>query len=316
MDLAELAERLRCPRCRGVLEVKPGASGLGCVGCGASVPVVRDIPRFVTEDYTASFGRQWNRFDVARPEEDEATFRVKTGIDPRDLAGKLVLDAGCGGGRYARLLGEHGARVVGVDRSAAVEKAATLCAGFPEVAIVQGDLLELPMAEGIFDFAFSIGVLHHSPDPRRAFAELARRVKPGGGLAVWLYRRNTVPQEWLNSALRAATTRMPARVLEPLCAGLGIIGGIPVLNQSFNKVANFSNHPDWTLRVCDNFDWYAPRYQSHHSIAELESWFREEGFEDLRVLAPARTGRFYDWAYRHNLIIGSGVNVAGRRRRD
>jgi hypothetical protein len=89
------------------------------------------------------------------------------------------------------------------------------------------------------------------------------------------------------------------------------VGGIPILKQTLNKVANFSNHPDWTLRVCDNFDWYAPRYQSHHSPAELTRWFGEEGFKDLVELAPAKGGRFYTWAYEHNMIIGSGVNVAG-----
>ena len=188
------------------------------------------------------------------------------------------------------LAGRHGARVVGVDLSSAVEKAAALCADLPDVAIVQADLLDLPLAEGAFDLAFSIGVLHHSPDPRRAFAEVARRVKPGGRLAVWLYRRNTPPQEWLNSALRAVTTRLPARVLEPLCVGLGVLGGVPVLNRTLNKVANFSNHPDWTLRVCDNFDWYAPRYQSHHTVEELKRWFAEEGFVDLGELRPARDG--------------------------
>ena len=110
-----------------------------------------------------------------------------------------MLDAGCGGGRYARLVGGHGARVVGVDLSAAVEKAAALCAELPDVAIVQADLLDLPLAEAAFDLVYSIGVLHHTPDPRRAFAQIARRVKPGGRLAVWLYRRNTPPQEWLNT---------------------------------------------------------------------------------------------------------------------
>ena len=168
--------------------------------------MTRGVPRFAGEPYVASFGRQWNRYDVARPDEDEATFRVKTGVDPRDLAGLLVLDGGCGGGRYARLAGRHGARVVGVDLSAAVEKAAALCADLPDVAIVQADLLDLPLAEGRFDLVFSIGVLHHSPDPRRAFAQLAARVKPGGRLAVWLYRKNTPPQEWLNTGLRALTT--------------------------------------------------------------------------------------------------------------
>ncbi|HWE36909.1 MAG TPA: hypothetical protein VG406_10115, partial [Isosphaeraceae bacterium] len=109
------------------------------------------------------------------------------------------------------------------------------------------------------------------------------------------------------------TTRLPPRVLEPMCAGLGLLGGVPVLNRTLNKLANFSNHPDWTLRVCDNFDWYSPPHQSHHSAEELRRWFAEEGFADLVDLSPARGGRLYDWAYRHDLIIGSGVNVSGVR---
>ncbi|MBV8230739.1 MAG: methyltransferase domain-containing protein [Planctomycetaceae bacterium] len=311
---AELLALLHCPRCLGPLDDPVEPSGLRCPGCVATYPVTRGIPRFAGESYAASFGRQWNRYDVARDEEDAATFAVKTGVDPGDLAGKLVLDAGCGGGRYARLAGRHGARVIGVDLSSAVEKAAALCVTLPTVSIVQADLLDLPLAERRFDLAVSIGVLHHSPDPRRAFAQVAARVKPGGRLAVWLYRRNTPPQEWLNAALRAATTRLPARVLEPFCAGLALLGGVPVLNRTLNKAVNFSNHPDWTLRVCDTCDWYAPRYQSHHTLEELERWFVEEGFDDLIVLPPARSGRLYAWAYRHDLVIGSGVNVAGTRR--
>jgi SAM-dependent methyltransferase len=312
---AELLDLLRCPNCRDSLEpVVDEPPALRCRGCASAYPVTNGVPRLAGETYVASFGRQWNRYDVARDEEDEATFAVKTGVDARELTGLRVLDAGCGGGRYARLAGRFGAKVVGVDLSAAVEKAAALCADLPDVAIVQADLLDLPLAEAVFDFAFSIGVMHHSPDPRRAFAQVAARVRPGGRLAVWLYRRNTPPQEWLNSALRAVTTRMPARVLEPFCAGMGVLGSIPGLKQTLNKAANFSNHPDWTLRVCDNFDWYAPKYQSHHTVLELTDWFRAEGFDDLRVLAPAKSGRAYDWAYRHDLIIGSGVNVVGTRK--
>jgi SAM-dependent methyltransferase len=155
--------------------------------------------------------------------------------------------------------------------------------------------------------------LHHTPDPRRAFSEIARRVKPGGRLAVWLYRRNTAPQEWLNRGIRAVTTRLPVWLLEALCAGLGALGAVPFLNRTLNKLANFSNHPDWTLRVCDNFDWYAPRYQSHHSLEELKRWFAEEGLTEIAELPPAKNGKLYDWAYHHNLIIGSGVNVRGTR---
>jgi SAM-dependent methyltransferase len=316
----DLMAQLRCPRCRGEMEiVGDPPRELTCPSCSArqsaAIPIVGAVPRLaaVPDSYAASFGRQWNRYDVARPEEDEATFLVKTGVHAADLAGQLVLDAGCGGGRYARLLGSHGARVIGVDLSAAVEQAARLCSPFPNVLIAQADLLDLPLAESTFDFVYSIGVLHHTPDPRAAFAQIARCVRPGGRLAVWLYRRNTQPQEWLNSALRTVTTRMPPRALELACGALGVLGAIPLANRTLNKIANFSNHPDWTLRVCDNFDWYAPHFQSHHSLDELKRWFVQENFKDLQMLPPARKRPVYLWAYDHNLIIGSGVNVVGTR---
>ncbi len=315
-DALDLTNLVICPHCRGRLTLATDPIRLRCENCSVSFPVTEGVPRLAGDRYVASFGRQWNRFDVARPEEDAGVFWVKTGLDPGDLAGRLVLDAGCGGGRYARLLGEHGTRVIGVDLSAAVEAASRLCADLPNVQILQADLLNLPLADARFDVAFSIGVLHHSPNPRRAFAQVASKVKPGGRLAVWLYRRNTLPQEWLNRGLRAVTTRLPARVLEFLSVGLGLLGGMPVVNKSLNKIVNFSNHPDWTLRVCDNFDWYAPRYQSHHTVAELKRWFAEEGFTDLVELPPAKGGRLYDWTYQHDLIIGSGVNVAGTRTSD
>ena len=160
----------------------PGGRGRSAAGPGLPVvrrrsyPIVGGVPRLAGESYAASFGRQWNRYDVARPEEDEATFRVKTGVDPGDLAGRLVLDAGCGGGRYARLLGRHGARVVGVDLSAAVEKAAELCAELPDVAIVQADLLDLPVAEG----GVRPGVLDRGPAPHPRPAPGVRADRPAG----------------------------------------------------------------------------------------------------------------------------------------
>jgi SAM-dependent methyltransferase len=313
----ELLSLVLCPRCGHALKSEANPSqALSCPICTASYPIVQGIPRLAGETYVASFGRQWNRYDVARTDEDEATFQVKTGVPAASLGGKLVLDAGCGGGRYLRVAGSRRARVVGVDLSSAVEKAATLCAELPEVCIVQADLLNLPVANAAFDLVYSIGVLHHTPDPRKAFAQVARKVKPGGRLAVWLYRKNTILQEWLNLGLRSVSTRLPTSVLEPLCVGMGFVGSIPILNCTLNKVVNFSSHPDWTLRVCDNFDWYAPRYQSHHTVGELRAWFREEGFADLTELAPAKSGRLYNWAYEHNLIIGSGVNVSGVRKRE
>ena len=107
---------------------------------------------------------------------------------PGELAGKDVLDAGCGMGRYLRIAAESPARlIVGIDLSLAVAAARELTSGVACTAIVRGDLLRLPFAPGSFDAIYSLGVLDHTPDPRAAFLSLARLLKPGGRIAIWVY---------------------------------------------------------------------------------------------------------------------------------
>lgn len=277
------------------------------------VPIVGGIPRFVGQEHLASFGLQWNRYEVAHDDEDRATFQAKTGVRLEELNGLRVLDAGCGGGRYCRVAAEAGANVVGADHTSAVEKASQLCGHLSNVKLVQADLKHLPFEEQSFDLVFSIGVMHHDRDTKAVFDAVARMVKPGGRMAVWLYRRNTFWQEWLNAALRKRTTRLPPEKLEPYCRLGAFFGGLPLVKQTLSKIINFSTHPNWENRVCDTFDWYAPQYQFHHTTKELCQWFEAAGFTDLRVLPPEKTGVVYRFAWRNNLIIGSGVNVVGTR---
>lgn len=307
---------LCCPVCSG--EIQPESpESLKCSGAEShNFPIVHDIPRFAGESYIQSFGIQWNRYDVVRTEMDLLTFEAKTGMHPAKLKGLNVLDAGVGGGRYARLVGEQGGIVVGLDLSSAVEKARANTTDLKNVFIAQADLLNPPLKSSVFDFAYSIGVLHHCPNPREAFRQVAKAVRPGGQLAVWLYRRNTLPQEILNTLLRMVTTRLPDRLLRGWARLLTIPGGIPLIKQSLSKIINFSTFQDAQLRLCDNYDWYAPKYQSHHTLEELRKWFLEEGFEEPLELRPEKRGSFYEWAYDHNLIIGSGVNLVSKKRSD
>ena len=276
--------------------------------------IVDGIPRFVTDEHLESFGHQWTHFEVAHDDEDRVTFAAKTGFRLSDLAGKVILDAGCGGGRYAKVCGAAGATVFGADHTRAVDKARQLCGQLPNVNFVQADLKHLPFEPASFDFVFSIGVMHHDADTRSVFDAVAAMVKPGGRYSVWVYRKNQWWQEILNSGLRAITTRMPSSVLMPFCHVGAVLGGLPIVNKSFNKIINFSAHPSYENRVCDTFDWWAPKYQYHHTVDELSVWFHEAGFTDLTVLPPEKSGGFYRWAYEHNLLIGSGVNVTGIKR--
>ncbi len=305
----ELVAVLRCPACGSVLV--PSGERIECSTCQQSHPVVEGIPRFTGDQHLASFGRQWNKYEVAHDDEDRATFQAKTGVTLGELKGLRVLDAGCGGGRYSKVCGEAGATVIGADHSAAVSKARQLCGHLPHVAFVQADLKRLPLDPASFDFVFSIGVMHHDANTRAVFDAVAKLVKPGGRYSVWLYRRNQWWQEAINTALRNRTTKMAPEKLERWCEWGAFLGGLPVINQTLNKLVNFSAHPSRENRVCDTFDWFAPQYQYHHTVEELCGWFRAAGFDNLQVLPPEKTGRLYRTIYEWNLLIGSGVNVTG-----
>ena len=307
-------DALVCPDGPGRLQLR-GEQWV-CDECGCLGVEQGGVPRFVEQDHLASFGTQWNRFDVVRDEEDRRVFEVKTGVRLDELSGLRVLDAGCGGGRYSRLAALAGAEVVGADQSTAVEKAAEVCRDLPAARFLQADLKRLPLEAGSFDLVFSIGVMHHDQDTRAVFDAVSQMVRPGGRLAVWLYRRNTWWQEWINDRMRLRTAGMTEKQLERWCHRLVWLGGVPVLNRVINKLVNFSNHPDPELRMCDTHDWYAPAFQHHHTMQELREWFESAGFSGLHELPPEKTGRFYRWAWRQNLIPGSGVNVVGIRTSD
>ena len=94
---------------------------------------------------------------------------------PKDA---LIVDVGCGSGRVSNYMSLHGfQRVISVDYSLASvrmvkENSRNTC--------VWGNNLALPIATGSVDLAISTGVIHHTPDPKRALAECTRIVKPGG----------------------------------------------------------------------------------------------------------------------------------------
>lgn len=307
-----IPDGLLCPSCSASLSVSDDSAR--CENCASSHPIVEGIPRFVEQKHLASFGLQWNRYEVAHDDEDRATFQAKTGVALDELAGLRVLDAGCGGGRYCKVAAEAGAIVTGADHSSAVEKASKLCGHLDAVKLVQADLKKLPFETESFDFVFSIGVMHHDVETRAIFDAVSKMVRPGGRMAVWLYRKNTWWQEALNSFLRRRTTKMKVEKLEPWCRFGATLGGIPLVKQSLSKVVNFSTHPVRENRICDTFDWYAPEFQHHHTTNELCGWFQDAGFEGMTVLPPEKSGRFYRWAWRSNLIIGSGVNVMATKK--
>src|SRR4029453_16282739 len=78
----------------------------------------------------------------------------------------------------------------------------------PNVHLMQADIFALPFRDSTFDLAYSIGVLHHTPDPQTAFARVASTVRPGGQLAVYLYARYGIAHRG-SDVIRRLTAKLP-----------------------------------------------------------------------------------------------------------
>lgn len=287
---------LRCPTCHSAL--RTNGSGMECATCERQFPLINGVLRFVeAQHYASSFGFQWlkhdrTQLDSSDNRRSEQDFATKTGLTPDQLAGKLVLDVGCGMGRFAEVVSRWGAHVVGIDLSQAVEAAARNLAD-RDVTILQADVFSLPFAMESFDYIYSIGVLHHTPDCEKAFKVLPRLLKPGGGITIWLY---SAYNKWyrMSDVYRKFTRRLPHRTLHSLCyltrplyTTHKVLRAVPLVGKPASGVLrylvpmSFEADPRW--RLLDTFDWYSPWYQSKHTYEEVFRWFESCGLEDLHV---------------------------------
>src|SRR5579859_4645629 len=294
MDLITL---LQCPDCRKPLETQN--DGYRCTACQRQFPNVRGVLRFVDEkSYADSFGYQWRSFDKTQLDHagrdlSETDFVRKVGLKPENLRGKLVLDVGCGMGRFAEVATRWGARVIGIDLSAAAEVAAKNLADREFVAF-QADVFALPFAPESFDLIYSLGVLHHTPDCEKAVKVVSRFLKPGGTLAVWLYSGYN---KWyrFSDQYRKVTHRMSPRALHKFFSvAVPVfywfdrgVRKVPLLGKPVaglvHHVFPVNRHPDAEVRVLDTLDWYSPKYQSKHTYEQVFRWFESCGLENMSV---------------------------------
>ncbi len=189
---------------------------------GKTYPIREGVPRLLPPDVdeikleTAErFAQEWHRWSELRDYYEKQFLGWVDPVKREDFAGKLVFEGGCGKGRHTSVVAGFGAKaIVGVDLGTSAVEAFRNTRHLENAHVVIGDLLQPPV-KPVFELAFSVGVLHHLPDPAAGFRALTSAVKKGGQVVAWVYGYEN--NEWITRFVDPVRKALTARLgAEPL----------------------------------------------------------------------------------------------------
>jgi SAM-dependent methyltransferase len=268
---------LACPACARDL-----ADDWSCRGCGVRFDAPDGIPNLrlpgnaATETVRAFY--QCAPFPGYPPRDSLHALRARAErnefarlLDHAIPGDATIVEVGCGTGQMCLYLARADRVVVGADLTRASLRLASDAShrfGLTNVHFVETDLMQPGLRVGSFDVVYSSGVLHHTADPRAAFARLAKLARPGGTIVLGVYN---------------AFARIPLRLRRAVArlSGFRVIPFDPVLRDRSHEAAR---HEAW-LR-----DQYQHPEEHRHTLAEVQRWFTENQVEYLRTYPSAVLG--------------------------
>lgn len=272
---------------------------------GRSYPIEEYIPRFVPQaNYADSFGFQWH---VHRETQHDA-YTGAGGSTKRffeetrwssSLEGKVILEVGCGAGRFTRPALSTGATVISLDYSNAVDANYQVNGDNDRLLVIQADVYALPIRKGTVDAAFCFGMLQHTPDPQKSFESVVSRLKSGGRMAADVYLKSWKNYLHVKPYLRPLVRDWPAERLYgftvrwvdlfwPLAKLLrgSRVGRTAIGRFIAERSQQLPGAPDDLIRewsYLDTFDWLSPKYDYPQTLADFRSWFEDAGLAEIDV---------------------------------
>lgn len=272
---------------------------------GARFPIVGGVPRFGEADnYTASFGKQWNLFERTQIDGEGIAGDVsarrlfaETGWAADELDGLDILEVGSGAGRFSRVILHHTrANLYSVDYSAAVEAnwRNNAAVGQDRFHLAQASIYAMPFPDGAFDKVLCLGVLQHTPDFEQSVRALVRKAKRGGEIVVDFYPiRGWWTKVHAKYLLRPLTRRMDHGRLLSLIdrnvdwmmrlsdrlqrAGLAALTRfLPLVDQrTLPAGATPAQRREWS--VLDTFDMFSPEHDHPQRVAAVARMVERAG---------------------------------------
>ena len=271
--------------------------------------IIKGVPRFINKnDLKDSFNFQWKKWNklqfedknIGLPMEGHTKKMFYSMTDFKDEMNKdkVFLDIGAGSGRFADVLIANGSKVVCIEVSNSVDQIyKNLSKNRKNALIIQCDFEKLPIKNSSIDHAFSIGVLHHSKNPKAAFPETYRVLKKNGSFAVSVYSKDSPYNGffvlfWRKTFnfLKYFFSYYPVLIYAFIFVNIYFF--IAKIFK-FKKLGIFRYsifpaliYKDKNWSFLDTFDLLSPKFASTHSNQEVYNWFADNKFKEISKIGP------------------------------
>ena len=249
------------------------------------------------------FGEEWLKFKNFSDSEIDSIAAdyfdiIKENMVNSDTYG---MDIGCGTGRWTRFLSKKAGFIEAVDPSSAIFSAAHLLNDSLNVRLTQASVETLPFKDETFDFAMSIGVLHHIPDTQKAMQDCVKKVKPGGFFYTYLYynfeERGKIFHTLfkISNALRKKVSQLPSNAKKVTCDIFAVIFYMPfILLSRILKILGLKNlalriplseYADKSFFVIrnDSLDRFGTSLEQRFSKNQIIEMMKNSGLDEIII---------------------------------
>jgi SAM-dependent methyltransferase len=268
----------------------------------------REIPVFHIDDSNIdtetveSFGEEWKSFHNFQPRDMHLAGNSYFDIVTDEMLGPqtMAADFGCGSGRWTKYIAGRVGAIAAIDPSDAVFAADHVLAETPNAELFKASISNLPFRDGYFDFAFSLGVLHHIPDTKQALKDCVKKLKPGGHFLVYLYY-NFEQKGWLfkflfwiSNLIRRLVCKMPARLKRFTCDVLAVICYMPFVllcrffrflgaSKKFRSKLPLFGYESTSFYIIrnDSLDRFGTPLEQRFSRKQITEMMTEAGLENI-----------------------------------
>lgn len=210
-----IVQYLKCPICHS--DLKKEKDIITCKSCKKKYVIDKGIIKmdlnddFLTKKVKKTYDFGWNKWRGFRNEYTKEFFSMVKPLKKEDFKGKVIVDLGCGQGRFTKILADCSAKeIIAIDIGNSIYLAKNKLKKHKNISFIQADIYNLPLKPKI-DMVVCLGVLQHLKSPSLAFKKIIELCKNGTEVVIWVYGNSRIIT--LLKSIRKFSKKMPLKIV-------------------------------------------------------------------------------------------------------